>query len=102
MVSRILQGTKNQAQKELTISKKPNWQLPLQPPETAMTLYWKNGRVATTDRPYAETFLSLRSRLRQLGSGLSPSLPRPNSSVLFSSKSTHLGNGRGFASLRQG
>ena len=27
----------------------------LQPPETAVTLYWKNGRVATTDGPYAET-----------------------------------------------
>lgn len=27
----------------------------LQPPETAMTLSWKNGRVATTDGPYAET-----------------------------------------------
>ena len=27
----------------------------LQPPETALTLYWKNGRVATTDGPYAET-----------------------------------------------
>ena len=30
-------------------------ELPLQPPETAMTLYWKNGKVATTDGPYAET-----------------------------------------------
>jgi hypothetical protein len=28
---------------------------PLQPPETALTLYWKNGKVATTDGPYAET-----------------------------------------------
>jgi len=27
----------------------------LQPPETALTLYWKNDRVATTDGPYAET-----------------------------------------------
>jgi hypothetical protein len=27
----------------------------LQPPETALTLYWKNGKVATTDGPYAET-----------------------------------------------
>jgi hypothetical protein len=27
----------------------------LQPPNTAMTLYWKNGKVATTDGPYAET-----------------------------------------------
>ena len=27
----------------------------LQPPETAMTLYRKNGKVATTDGPYAET-----------------------------------------------
>src|SRR5262245_32617845 len=27
----------------------------LQPAETAMTLYWKNGKVATTDGPYTET-----------------------------------------------
>jgi len=27
----------------------------LQGPETALTLYWKNGKVATTDGPYAET-----------------------------------------------
>jgi hypothetical protein len=27
----------------------------LQPVETAMTLYWKNGKVVTTDGPYAET-----------------------------------------------
>jgi hypothetical protein len=27
----------------------------LQPPETALTLCWKNGKVATTDGPYAET-----------------------------------------------
>jgi hypothetical protein len=27
----------------------------LQPAETAMTLYWKNGKVAVTDGPYAET-----------------------------------------------
>jgi hypothetical protein len=27
----------------------------LQPPESALTLYWKNGKVATTDGPYAET-----------------------------------------------
>jgi len=27
----------------------------VQPPETALTLYWKNGKVATTDGPYAET-----------------------------------------------
>ena len=30
-------------------------ELALQPPETAMTLYWENGKVATTDGPYAET-----------------------------------------------
>jgi hypothetical protein len=30
-------------------------ELPLQPPETALTLYWKNGKVATTDGPNAET-----------------------------------------------
>jgi hypothetical protein len=30
-------------------------EVPLQPPETALTLYWKNGKVATTDGPYAET-----------------------------------------------
>ena len=27
----------------------------LQGTETALTLYWKNGKVATTDGPYAET-----------------------------------------------
>jgi len=27
----------------------------LQPPKTALTLYWKNGKVATMDGPYAET-----------------------------------------------
>ena len=27
----------------------------LQGPETALTLYWKNGKVATTDGPYIET-----------------------------------------------
>lgn len=27
----------------------------LQPPETALTLYWKNGKVAMTDGPYVET-----------------------------------------------
>ncbi len=27
----------------------------LQPAETALTLYWKSGKVATTDGPYAET-----------------------------------------------
>lgn len=26
----------------------------LQPPETASTLYWKNGKAVTTDGPYAE------------------------------------------------
>ena len=30
-------------------------EVPLQPPETAVTLYWKNGKVATTESPYAET-----------------------------------------------
>src|ERR1700752_1806705 len=30
-------------------------ELALQPPETALTLYWVNGKVATTDGPYAET-----------------------------------------------
>jgi hypothetical protein len=30
-------------------------EVPLQPPETAVTLYWTNGTVATTDGPYAET-----------------------------------------------
>jgi hypothetical protein len=29
-------------------------EVPLQPPETALTLYWKNGKGATTDGPYAE------------------------------------------------
>ena len=27
----------------------------IQPAENALTLYWKNGKVATTDGPYAET-----------------------------------------------
>jgi len=27
----------------------------LQPPSSAMSLYWKNGKVAVTDGPYAET-----------------------------------------------
>ena len=27
----------------------------LQGPETALTVHWKNGKVATTDGPYAET-----------------------------------------------
>ncbi|WP_353063513.1 YciI family protein [Tunturibacter psychrotolerans] len=27
----------------------------LQPEETALTVYWKKGKVATTDGPYAET-----------------------------------------------
>jgi hypothetical protein len=27
----------------------------LQPPETALTLYWKNGEVVTSDGPYTET-----------------------------------------------
>jgi hypothetical protein len=30
-------------------------EVPLQPPETALTLYWKKGKVATTDGPHAET-----------------------------------------------
>jgi hypothetical protein len=30
-------------------------EVPLQPAETAVTLYWKDGKVATTDGPYAET-----------------------------------------------
>jgi len=30
-------------------------EVPLEPPETAVTLHWKNGKVATTDGPYAET-----------------------------------------------
>jgi hypothetical protein len=34
-------------------------EVPLQPAETALTLYWKNGKVATTDGPYAEPRNSL-------------------------------------------
>ena len=30
-------------------------EVPLEPPETAVTLSWKTGKVATTDGPYAET-----------------------------------------------
>lgn len=27
----------------------------LSPPETALTIYWKNGKLVTTNGPYAET-----------------------------------------------
>lgn len=30
-------------------------EVPLEAPAAAVTLYWKNGKVATTDGPYAET-----------------------------------------------
>ena len=30
-------------------------EVPLQPPETALTLYWKNAKVAMTDGAYSET-----------------------------------------------
>ncbi len=30
-------------------------EVPLQPPGTAVTLYWNNGKIATTDGPCAET-----------------------------------------------
>ena len=30
-------------------------EVPLQSPETAVTLSWKNGKVTTTDGPYADT-----------------------------------------------
>ena len=30
-------------------------EVPLHSPETAVTLHWKDGKVATTDGPYAET-----------------------------------------------
>ena len=30
-------------------------EVPLQPPQTALTLHWKNGKVVATDGPYAET-----------------------------------------------
>jgi len=30
-------------------------EMPLQSPETAVTLHWKNGKVATTDGLYADT-----------------------------------------------
>jgi hypothetical protein len=30
-------------------------EIPVQPPEAALTLYWKSRKVATTDGPYAET-----------------------------------------------
>lgn len=33
----------------------------LQPPETVVTLYWKNGKVATINGPYAETREQLAS-----------------------------------------
>ena len=41
----------------------------LQPPETALTLYWKNGKVATTDGPYAETKGTARRLVRARGTG---------------------------------
>src|SRR6266567_6838552 len=37
-------------------------EVPLQPPETALTLYWKNGKVATTDGPYTETKVCMVER----------------------------------------
>ncbi len=30
-------------------------EVPLQSPQTAVTVHWKNGKIATTDGPYAET-----------------------------------------------
>ena len=52
-------------------------EVPLQPPETALTLYWKNGKVATTDdlevarafQSIAPTFSAVRrvARLAQYG-----------------------------------
>src|SRR5437899_1934941 len=36
-------------------------EVPLQPPETALTLYWKNGKVATTDGPYADLPASVKT-----------------------------------------
>jgi hypothetical protein len=30
-------------------------EVPLEPPDTAVTVYWKNKKVATTDGPFAET-----------------------------------------------
>ena len=41
----------------------------LQGAETALTVYWKNGKVATTDGPYAET-------KEQLGGILKPTFLR--------------------------
>jgi hypothetical protein len=35
----------------------PVAEVPLHPPETALTLHSKNGKVVTTDGPYAETAL---------------------------------------------
>lgn len=35
-------------------------EIALEPPETALTVYWKNGKVATSDGPYAETKEQLR------------------------------------------
>ena len=69
-------------------------ELPLQPPETALTLYWKNGKVTTTDGPYAEIkehlggilileardlnhAIQLISQLPGLKHGLGPSEIRP-------------------------
>jgi hypothetical protein len=30
-------------------------EVPLQSPQTAVTVHWKNGKIVTTDGPYAET-----------------------------------------------
>jgi hypothetical protein len=56
-------------------------EVPLQTPETALTLYWKNGKVATTDGPYGKprnslaAFKSLRRETSIMPFSLSHSNP---------------------------
>ena len=55
-------------------------EVPLQPPETALTLYWKNGKVATTDGPMRKPRNSLAAfrSLRRETSIMSFSLSHSN------------------------
>ena len=58
---------------------------PLQPANTAVTVYWKNGKVAVTDGPYAETKEQLGGsqvlEARDLKSRNSAHFPMPGSEV---------------------
>ena len=63
-------------------------QIALQPPETAVTLYWKNGKVATTDGPYAET-------KEQLAGVLILEARDLNHALCFGGAPGHYGSGSG-------